>query len=87
MARFLLTGGAGFLGINLARHLLALDHEVVSLDIADFDYPERERIREVTGDIRDRGVVDSAMDRLRHCRACRRRLAPLFARRDLQHRC
>lgn len=62
MAKFLLTGGAGFLGINLARYLLALDHEVVSLDIADFNYPERERIREVTGDIRDRAIVDCAME-------------------------
>lgn len=62
MARYLLTGGAGFLGINLTRYLLALDHDVVSLDIADFDYPERERIREVTGDIRDRVLVDSAME-------------------------
>ena len=35
MARYLITGGAGFLGINLARYLLARGHEVVSQDIAD----------------------------------------------------
>lgn len=62
MARILLTGGAGFLGINLTRHLLAHDHDIISLDIADFDYPERERIREITGDIRDRATVDTAME-------------------------
>ncbi len=61
MARFLITGGAGFLGINLCRYLLARGHEVVSLDIADFAYPERERIIEIRGDIRDRAAVDSAM--------------------------
>ena len=62
MARFLLTGGAGFLGINLARYLLEREHDLVSLDVADFDYPERERICEVTGDIRDRATVDRAME-------------------------
>ncbi len=61
MARYLLTGGAGFLGINLSRYLLARQHEVVTLDIADFDYPERAQITEITGDIRDRALVDKAM--------------------------
>ena len=61
MARFLITGGAGFLGINLCRYLLAQEHEIVSLDIAGFDYPERHEIEEIRGDIRDRAAVDSAM--------------------------
>ena len=61
MARILVTGGAGFLGINLCRYLLARDHEVVSLDIADFDYPERDKINEIRGDIRDRAAVEGAM--------------------------
>lgn len=61
MARFLVTGGAGFLGINLCRYLLARDHNVVSFDIADFDYPERDKIYEIRGDIRDRAAVDSAL--------------------------
>ncbi|NVB77122.1 MAG: NAD-dependent epimerase/dehydratase family protein [Kofleriaceae bacterium] len=50
--RWLITGGAGFLGINLVRHLLDRGHEVVSLDREPFDYPERNRIREERGDIR-----------------------------------
>lgn len=58
---FLITGGAGFLGINLARHLMARGHKVASLDIAEFDYPERDRVTIHTGDIRDRAAVDKAM--------------------------
>ena len=61
MALILITGGAGFLGINLCRYLLAREQDVVSLDIADFDYPERDQIKEIRGDIRDRAVVDDAI--------------------------
>src|SRR5690242_17000119 len=60
--RYLITGGAGFLGINLARHLLARGHAVTSLDIAEFDYPERDRVRVVRGDIRDRAAVERATE-------------------------
>ena len=62
MARYLITGGAGFLGINLVRFLLRRGHEVVSLDVADFDYPERSLITEIMGDIRDLAQVERAMD-------------------------
>lgn len=58
---YLITGGAGFLGINMVRYLLERGHDVVSLDIAPFDYPERDRIREVRGDIRDKAAVENAM--------------------------
>lgn len=61
MAKYLITGGAGFLGINMVRYLLDRGHEVVSLDIAPFDYPEKSRITEITGDIRNRDAVDTAM--------------------------
>jgi nucleoside-diphosphate-sugar epimerase len=60
--RFLVTGGSGFTGINLIRYLLARGHEVTSLDIAPFDYPEKDRIRIVDGDTRDRVAVDRAME-------------------------
>ena len=59
--RCLITGGAGFLGINLARDLMARGYQVVSLDLADFDYPERGQVIEVRGDIRRREDVDRAM--------------------------
>jgi nucleoside-diphosphate-sugar epimerase len=58
--RWLVTGGAGFLGINLVRHLLARGDAVVSLDRAPFDYAERARVEEVIGDIRDRAAVERA---------------------------
>jgi nucleoside-diphosphate-sugar epimerase len=69
---YLITGGAGFLGINLARYLLARGHAVTSLDILDFDYPERDRLRVVRGDIRDRAAVERALEGNRivvHCAA------------------
>lgn len=59
--RYLITGGAGFLGINLCRYLLARGHVVRSLDIAPFSYPERDRVEVVDGDIRDQAVVRRAM--------------------------
>ncbi|MCC6454801.1 MAG: NAD-dependent epimerase/dehydratase family protein [Caldilineaceae bacterium] len=58
---YLITGGAGFLGINMARYLLAKGQRVVSLDMAPFDYPEQSEITEVRGDIRDRAAVERAM--------------------------
>ena len=53
MARFVVTGGAGFLGINLIRYVLTKGHEVVSVDIAPFAYPEKNRITEITADVRN----------------------------------
>ena len=61
VAHYLVTGGAGFLGINLVRALLARGHTVTSLDRVDFDYPERGDIREERGDIRDTAAVARAM--------------------------
>lgn len=57
----LVTGGSGFLGINLCRHLLARGCTVRTLDIAPFDYPERDRLEAILGDVRDRAAVDAAM--------------------------
>ena len=59
---FLITGGAGFLGINLARHLLQRGHAVTSLDLSEFSYADaRDVVRIVKGDIRDRETVKRAM--------------------------
>ena len=58
----LITGGAGFLGINLVRYLLARGQRVVSLDIAPFDYADcRDQITEVRGDIRKAADVQRAL--------------------------
>jgi nucleoside-diphosphate-sugar epimerase len=61
VARYLVTGGAGFLGINLCRHLLARGNTVRSIDIAPFAYPERSSVEVIDGDIRDRSAVERAM--------------------------
>lgn len=63
MARYLITGGAGFLGINLTRYLLSRDQRVTTLDLAPFDYPDvRDHVTAIRGDIRDRVAVDRAME-------------------------
>ncbi|HTL01441.1 MAG TPA: NAD-dependent epimerase/dehydratase family protein [Vicinamibacterales bacterium] len=59
--RVFITGGAGFLGINFVRYLLARGFSPVSFDIADFDYPERGAITAVTGDIRNYEALENAM--------------------------
>ncbi len=61
--RILVTGGAGFLGINAVRYFLERSHELVSLDIVEFDYDDvQEKIKIVTGDIRDKKAVDESME-------------------------
>jgi nucleoside-diphosphate-sugar epimerase len=60
-SHYLITGGAGFLGINLCRYLLARGCRVRSLDIAPFDYPERSQVEVIDGDIRDSTAVERAM--------------------------
>jgi nucleoside-diphosphate-sugar epimerase len=70
--RVFVTGGAGFLGINLARFLLARGHSIVSFDMADFDYPERPSVSAITGDIRNAEGLSNAMrgcDVVVHCAA------------------
>lgn len=61
MTTYLITGGAGFLGINAARHLLARGHNVISYDIVPFDYPEKNRVTDIRGDIRDLAQLTEAM--------------------------
>ncbi|HET9323016.1 MAG TPA: NAD(P)-dependent oxidoreductase [Gaiellaceae bacterium] len=47
-----ISGGAGFLGVQLARRLLAAGHEVRSLDLIPPDEPQL-GVRALRGDIRD----------------------------------
>ncbi len=69
MAKYLLTGGAGFIGSNLARFVLEKGHDVMILD--NFSTGKHENIAEilnditlVTGDLRDMATVD---DCVRQC--------------------
>jgi nucleoside-diphosphate-sugar epimerase len=61
--KVLVTGGAGFLGINLIRYLHERGYDLVSLDMADFTYPDmKDKVTIVKGDIRNEEDVDKAMD-------------------------
>ncbi len=79
----LVTGGSGFLGINLVRHLLARGcGRVRVLDIAEFDYPERGSVEALRGDIRDSATVARAMEGVKwvaHTAAA----LPLYKPRDI----
>jgi len=79
----LVTGGAGFLGINLIRTLLDRGIAVRSFDIADFVYPDvQKRVEIVKADIRDPEALDRAMvgmDAVVHCAAA----LPLYSEKDI----
>jgi nucleoside-diphosphate-sugar epimerase len=81
--KFLVTGGSGFLGINLVRYLLKENHEVVSLDIVDFDYQDcKDKIKIIKGDIRDKKIVAEAIkkcDQVVHTAAA----LPLYKEEDI----
>jgi len=82
MIKILITGGAGFLGINLARYFMSRGYQVRSLDIAEFDYPEKDKVEVITGDIRDREVVDKCMKGVNiviHTAAA----LPLYSKKDI----
>jgi len=64
--KYLVTGGAGFIGSNLTRYILDKGHGAVVLD--DFSTGKRENLAEIKdritfieGDIRDRKTVDKAV--------------------------
>ena len=62
MSKWLVTGGSGFLGINLIRALVARGHEVISLDIEPFTYEDvKDRIEHHVVDIRDEDMVNHFM--------------------------
>ncbi|SRR5712691_2566183 len=59
-----ISGGAGFLGLHLARRLLADGHQVRTLDVVPLDDAELERsVEERRGDVRDRDRVRELVSR------------------------
>ncbi|MBQ7721437.1 MAG: NAD-dependent epimerase/dehydratase family protein [Kiritimatiellae bacterium] len=79
----LVTGGSGFLGINLIRHLMAHgETKIRSLDIAPFDYPEKDKVDCVLGDVRDLEMVRRVMKDVKwvvHTAAA----LPLYSEKDI----
>jgi UDP-glucose 4-epimerase len=66
MSKYLVTGGAGFIGSNLVRFILDQGHEAVVLDNLATGKRENleeilDRIEFIEGDIRDRQAVDRAV--------------------------
>lgn len=81
--RVLVTGGSGFLGINLVRYLHSKNYDVSSIDLVEFDYVDcKDRVNAIQGDIRDVPTLERAMqgaDFVIHCAAA----LPLYPEADI----
>ena len=76
MVLWAISGGAGFLGLHLARRLLADGHAVRTLDLAPLDDPSSSgSVEELRGDVRDPAPGARARRRRRRARPRRRRAA------------
>jgi len=81
--KVLVTGGSGFLGINMIRKLLDNKvKDIVVLDFADFDYPEKSKITFIKGDIRDKEKIKEAMMGITHVVHTAAAL-PLYTKEDI----
>ena len=84
--KILVTGGSGFLGINLIRFLRSKGvEEIRILDIAPFEYPEKDEpwLKFTLGDVRDVSAVEKVTDgcdAVVHCAAA----LPLYSEHDIR---
>lgn len=63
----LITGGAGFLGVHLARKLLKHKYDVTIFDIADLDAADlHKKVRFIKGDVLNKKAVSAAIKRHTH---------------------
>lgn len=83
MKTVFITGGSGFLGINLIRYLLKKGYKLISYDIVAFDYDDcKDKITAIVGDIRDKNKLHESMkgsDIVIHCAAA----LPLYSKEDI----
>ena len=81
--KILITGGSGFMGINLIRHLIKNGYtDIRVIDYANFDYPEIDSIDFILGDIRNKEKVKESMkdiDWVVHCAAA----LPLYSKEEI----
>lgn len=63
--KILVTGGSGFLGINLIRYLLKENHTIISIDLLDFNYPDvKDKVEHLVGDIRDKNLLNQVINQI-----------------------
>lgn len=83
MTHYLITGGSGFLGINLVRYLHKRGHKITVIDKETFDYPDMQKhITFFHDDIRNIKAVKKCMkgiDIVVHCAAA----LPLYTPKEI----
>lgn len=81
--RVFVTGGSGFLGINLIRFLIKNNYDVISLDLIPFDYEDcKDKITWIKGDIRNKKLVEKCTKGANYVIHCAAAL-PLYKKEDI----
>lgn len=82
--KFLITGGAGFLGLHLTHKIINEGHKAVLLDIQDYEkaeYPDK-NVEYIIGDVRDKKKVTEALKGVDVCLHCAAAL-PLEKKKEI----